>query len=302
MARLAVRFFGRQSLALPLPMTMNLPDASRSIATTVIAPRGRWALLDFHELWAYRELLLVLAGRDIRVRYKQTLLGVAWAIIRPLLAMGIFTLVFGRLAKMPSEGAPYAVFVLAALLPWTFFSTAAGTAAESLVASQAMITKIYFPRLLVPLAPLGVAFVDLAIGLLLLAALSAWYGVVPGAHGFILLPLSALLLVLAALAIGTLLSALTASYRDFRHLSPFLLQLWLYATPVVYPASLFPPRWQWVLYLNPVAGPVEGFRAVFLNRPVDWPSLGSSFLVSLAILLLAISYFSRVEQELADVL
>jgi lipopolysaccharide transport system permease protein len=267
---------------------------------TVIEPRRAWRLLDFRELWAYRELLWVLAGRDIRVRYKQTVLGAGWALLRPLLAMGIFSVVFGRMAKMPSEGAPYPVFVLAALLPWTFFSTATGGAAESLVGAQNLVSKIYFPRLIIPLSQLGVALVDLGIGLVLLAAMSLAYGFGIQAT-ILLLPVALVLLLLATLSVGTTLSALAVAYRDVRHLVPFLLQVWLFATPVVYPASLFPERWRWALYVNPVAGPVEAFRAIFLGRAVDPLALATSFAVSCAILLCAVLYFDRVEARLADI-
>jgi lipopolysaccharide transport system permease protein len=268
---------------------------------TVIQPPRGWELLDMRELWAYRELLWVLVARDVRVRYKQTLLGGGWAILRPLLAMAVFTLVFGRLAKLPSEGAPYPVFVLAGLLPWTFFSTSVTGAAESLVGTQGMISKVYFPRLLIPLSTLGVALVDMAVGLGVLAALSLWYGVVPGAT-MLVLPASLILLLLATLAVGTLLSALTVSFRDFRHLVPFLLQVWLYATPVVYSAALVPPRWRWLLYINPVAGPVDGFRAAFLGRRPDLLGMTTSLGISAMLLLVAILYFSRVERRLADIL
>ena len=271
-----------------------------SVVTVIQPPRG-WELLDLRELWAYRELLWVLVARDVRVRYKQTVLGAGWAVLRPLLAMAVFTVVFGRLAKLPSEGAPYPLFVLAGLLPWTFFSTAVTAAAESLVGTQGMISKIYFPRLIIPLSTLGVALVDSGVGLGVLAAMSLWYGVVPGA-AMLALPATLLLLLLATVAVGTLLAALTASYRDVRHLAPFLMQVWLYATPVVYSASLVPQRWRWLLYLNPVAGPVDGFRAAFLGRRLDLLGMGTSFAVSAALLLLAIVYFSRVERRLADVL
>jgi len=271
-----------------------------SVVTVIQPPRG-WELLDLRELWAYRELLWVLVARDVRVRYKQTVLSAGWAVLRPLLAMAVFTVVFGRLAKLPSEGAPYPLFVLAGLLPWTFFSTAVTAAAESLVGTQGMISKIYFPRLIIPLSTLGVALVDSGVGLGVLAAMSLWYGVVPGA-AMLALPATLLLLLLATVAVGTLLAALTASYRDVRHLAPFLMQVWLYATPVVYSASLVPQRWRWLLYLNPVAGPVDGFRAAFLGRRLDLLGMGTSFAVSAALLLLAIVYFSRVERRLADVL
>lgn len=275
--------------------------AASAAATTVISPPHGWELLDLRELWAYRELLWVLVSRDVRVRYKQTVLGASWAVVRPLLAMAVFTVVFGRLAKMPSEGAPYPVFVLAGLLPWTFFSTAATGAAESLVGSQGMISKVYFPRLLVPLSTLGVALVDTAVGLVVLVGMVAFYRL-PFGSSLLWLPAALMLLLLATLAVGTFLSALVVSFRDFRHLVPFLLQLWLYATPVVYPASLFPPRWRWLLYVNPVAGPVDGFRAAFLGRPVDAVGMLTSVAISATLLVVAILYFSRVERRLADVL
>jgi homopolymeric O-antigen transport system permease protein len=270
-------------------------------AATIIQPSRGWELLDLRELWAYRELLWALVSRDVRVRYKQTALGAGWAILRPLLAMAVFTVVFGRLAKLPSEGAPYPLFVLAGLLPWTFFSTAVGAAAESLVGTQGMISKIYFPRLIVPLSTLGVACVDTAVGLGLLAAMTAWYGVIPGLT-LLTLPFSMLLLLLATISFSTLLSALTASYRDLRHLVPFLLQVWLYATPVVYSSSLVPARWRWLLYLNPLAGPIDGFRAAFLGRRIDPLGMATSLGVSALLLVVATLYFGRVERRLADIL
>jgi len=267
---------------------------------TVIEPRRGWTLLDFRELWAYRELLWVLAERDVRVRYKQTVLGAGWALLRPILAMAVCTVVFGRLAKMPSEGAPYPIFVLAALLPWTFFSSAVSSSAESLVGAQALVSKIYFPRLIIPLSTLGVALVDLVIGLSLLVALSIYYGFGIQA-GLVLLPLALGSLVLTSLAVGTGLAALTVAFRDMRHLVPFGIQIWLYATPVVYPVSLVPSRWRWVLYVNPVAGPVEAFRALFLGRALDGMGLATSCAVSLLLLMVSTLYFGRVERRLADI-
>lgn len=278
----------------------GLEDVFSHDHLTVIQPRRGWQLLDFAELWAYRELFWVLVGRDVRVRYKQTVLGAGWAVLRPLLAMAVFTVVFGRLAKMPSEGAPYPVFVLAALLPWTFFSSAISSSAESLVGSQGMISKIYFPRLIIPLVPLGVALIDLGVGLVVLVVLAVAYGTSLGTS-LLALPAAFGLLVLSTVAVGTILSALTVAYRDLRHLMPFLVQLWLYATPIVYPASLFPEQWRWVLYLNPVAGPVDGFRAAFLGRNPDPVNLMTSFVVSSFLLVIGLLYFSRVERRFADI-
>jgi lipopolysaccharide transport system permease protein len=267
---------------------------------TVIAPRRGFRRLDLRELWAYRELLLMFASRDVRVRYKQTVLGAAWAVLRPLLGMVIFTVIFGRLAKLPSEGAPYPVFVFAGLLPWTFFSTVLTGGAESLVGSQGLISKIYFPRLLVPLSQLGVALLDLGIGIALMLVLAVGYGV-GLTTSLVLLPALVLLLGISTLGPLILLSALTVAYRDFRHVTPFLLQLWMYATPVVFPASMVPEKLRPLLYLNPAAGPVEAFRAVVLGRPVDWLGVGLSFGVALVVLIVAAIYFARVEERFADI-
>jgi lipopolysaccharide transport system permease protein len=267
---------------------------------TVIAPGTSSLASELRELWAYRELLVAMVDRDVRVRYKQTWLGAGWALLRPLLTMAIFTVVFGRLAKLPSDGAPYSVFVLAALLPWTFFSTAAAAAAESLVGSQGLISKIYFPRLIVPLAPLGVALVDLVIGLLVLCGLAAFHGSA-GPSALVLVPVGSVLLLLATIGVGTGLAALAVEFRDVRHLLPFLLQTWLYVTPVVYPASMFPERWRWALYLNPVAGPVEAFRAGFVGRPPDVAGIATSALVAGLIFTGSLTYFRHVERRFADI-
>lgn len=235
------------------------------------------------------------------MRYKQTVLGAGWAVVRPLLSTLVFTVVFGRVAKLPSEGAPYALFALAGVLPWTFFSSVVAGAGESLVGAQHLVSKIYFPRLLIPLSVLGTCLLDLGVGLALLAALAIAYGVGLGAS-WLVLPLLVLLLVLSSLGIGTLFAALNVTYRDVRHLVPYALQVWLYATPVVYPATLFPERLRWLLYLNPVAGPVEAFRAVALGRAVDSTGVAVSILSSLLLLALGLFYFGRVERRFADVI
>ncbi len=268
---------------------------------TVIEPSRGWRMLDLRELWAYRELLWVLAGRDVRVRYKQTLLGAGWAILRPLLTMLIFTVVFGRLAKMPSDGYPYAVWVYAALLPWTFFATAVGASGQSLVSSANLISKVYFPRLIVPLASIGAALVDLLVSTLVLFLLMAWYGVGWTAN-LLAAPVLLLAVIFTALGIGTLLSAMTVAYRDVVHLLPFLLQIWMYVTPVVYPASLVPERFRWAIYLNPMAGLSEGFRSAFLGRPFDLPALALSMAVSVLLFFAGVAYFERVERRFADVI
>jgi lipopolysaccharide transport system permease protein len=268
---------------------------------TVIEPRKGWHMLDWRELWAYRELLWVLTTRDIRVRYKQTVLGAAWAIIRPFTAMVIFSVVFGHLAKLPSDGYPYPVFVYAALLPWTFFSAAISTSGQSLVGSSNLISKVYFPRLVIPLASAGAGLVDLLISTGILLLMMLWYGV-GWSWNLLAAPFLLLTLVFSALGVGTLLSALTVSYRDFTHITPFLLQIWMYVTPVVFPVSLVPQAWQWLLYLNPMTGLVEGFRAAFLGKPFDLLGLSVSFGVAIVLFAIAIAYFERVERRFADII
>lgn len=263
-------------------------------------PKG-WRMLDWRELWAYRELLWVLTTRDIRVRYKQTVLGSAWAILRPFLTMVVFSVVFGMLAKLPSDGYPYPVFVYAALLPWTFFAGAISVSGQSLVGSANLVSKVYFPRLIIPLSSVGAGLVDLLISTGILLLMMLWYGV-GWTWQLLAAPLLLVALIFTALGIGTLLSALTVAYRDFTHLTPFLVQLWLYVTPVIYPVNLVPERWQWLLYLNPMTGLVEGFRAAFLGKPFDPAGLGISLVIAVAVLIVGVAYFERVERRFADII
>jgi len=268
---------------------------------TVIEPQKGWRTLDLKELWAYRELLYVLAQRDIKVRYKQTVLGVAWAVIQPLATMLLFSLIFGRLAKMPSDGFPYPIFVYAGLLPWTFFANAISTSSNSLVGQQHLISKVYFPRLIIPLSSIGTGLIDFAISAVIMLLLMIYYGVGWSMH-LLMVPVLVLAVIFVALGVGTLLSALTVSYRDFRFVIPFMVQFWMFATPVVYPASLFPEQWRWLLFLNPMAGLIEGFRSAFLDRPFDWFGIGLSLTVGVVIFLLGIFYFERMERRFADII
>lgn len=267
----------------------------------VIQPERRFWSLDLAELWEYRELLLFLAWRDIKVRYKQSLLGASWALLQPLLAMVIFTIFFGRLAKVPSDGIPYPLFVYAGLVPWTFFANTVSTSGLSFVSNNNLITKVYFPRLIVPVSTVGAMMVDFAIASLLLIGMMIYYGVAPGASVAVL-PLALALLVLTAIGVGTLLAALTVWYRDFRYVVPFLMQIWMFGTPVVYPASLVPAKWRWTLALNPMAGIIDAFKASVLGRPVDLESLGISAAVATVICVVALLYFQRVERRLVDVI
>ena len=268
---------------------------------TVIEPPKGWHMLNWRELWAYRELLWVLTMRDIKVRYKQTVLGAGWAIIRPVMTMVIFSVVFGQLAKMPSDGLPYPIFVYAGLLPWTFFSASIGASGQSLVGSAHLVSKVYFPRLIIPLSSVGAGLVDLLISTVVLLLMMLWYGV-GWSFNLLAAPLLLLFVTFTALGVGTLLSALTVAYRDFTHLTPFVVQIWMYVTPVIFPVSLVPERWQWLMYLNPMTGLVEGFRSAFLGKPFDLTGLGISFAIALTLFVIGVAYFEKVERSFADLI
>jgi lipopolysaccharide transport system permease protein len=268
--------------------------------TVIGAPKG-WHMLDWRELWAYRELLWVLTARDIKVRYKQTVLGAAWAIIRPVLTMVVFSVIFGRFAGMPSDGYPYPIFVYAALLPWTFFSSSISASGQSLVGSAHLVSKVYFPRLIIPLSSVGAGLLDLLISTGILLLMMLWYGVGWSWH-LAAAPLLLLAVVFLALGVGTLLSALTVAYRDFTHITPFLVQVWMYATPVIFPVSLVPERWHWLLFLNPMTGLVEAFRASFLGKPFDLFGIGTSVAIALLIFGAGIAFFEKVERRFADII
>jgi lipopolysaccharide transport system permease protein len=268
---------------------------------TVIEPPAGWRAVDWRELWEYRELLWVMTTRDVKVRYKQTVLGAGWAVIRPLLTMLMFTLIFGKFAKMPSEGFPYPIFVYSALLPWTFFSSAVGAGASSLVGNAPMLSKVYFPRLIIPLSSIGGALVDLLVSTGLLLLMMVWYRVGWTAQLALVLPL-VMLLALVAAGVGILLSAVTVTYRDFTHITPFLVQIWMYVTPVVFPLSVVPERWRSLLYLNPMTGIVEGFRSAFLGKPFNVVAVASSVIWAVVLLAAAVAYFERVERRFADII
>lgn len=267
---------------------------------TVIEPSRGWRSLDLKELWAYRELLWVLTERDIKVRYKQTVLGAAWAVIQPLMLMVVFSVFFGKLAKMPSDGIPYPIFAYCALLPWTFFANALSSSAGSVVGSANLVSKVYFPRLIVPLSSVGSWLVDFAIATLILLGLMLYYGI-GWTTNLLAAPLLVLAVTFAALGVGTLLAALTVAYRDFRYVIPFLLQFWMFATPIVYPTTIVPDRWQWILHLNPMAGLVEGFRSAFLGRAFDVPAIAISVTAAIVLFVVGVAYFEKVERRFADI-
>lgn len=269
--------------------------------TLVIRPADGWQVLDWRELWAYRDLCLFVVWRSIRVRYAQSVLGAGWAVIQPLVSMAIFTVVFGRLAGIDSEGVPYALFSYAALVPWTFFAGAVADSAASLVQNAAMISKVYFPRLILPVATVAAKLVDFGIALLLVFAMMAWYRVAP-TPGVLALPLLVALMVASAAGLGIWLAALAVQYRDVQHATGFAVQLLLYAAPVVYPASLVPERWRLVYALNPMVGVVEGFRAALLGtRALPWTMLGLGGAVAALLLVSGVYYFRHRERVFADV-
>ncbi len=268
---------------------------------TVIESSKGWRMLDLKELWAYRELLWVLTMRDVKVRYKQTVLGVTWAIIQPVMTMIIFTIIFGNLAKLPSDGYPYPIFVYAALVPWTFFANGISTSAGSVVGSANLVSKVYFPRLIIPLSSVGAGLVDLAIASVILLLMMIWYGV-GWSVNLLAVPVLLVAVVFTALGVGTLLSALTVSYRDFRYVIPFLTQIWMYSTPVVYSADMVPEKWQWVLFLNPMAGLIDAFRSAFLGKPFDLTAIGMSFAISTVVFICGIAYFEKIERRFADII
>ncbi|MGE5139155.1 MAG: ABC transporter permease [Rudaea sp.] len=268
---------------------------------TVVQPTSGWASLQLRDLWEYRELLYFLVWRDVKIRYKQTALGIAWVVLQPVLTTLIFTVVFGNLAKIPSDNLPYAVFALAGLVPWNYFSGALSRGGVSLVNSSHLISKVYFPRLVIPLASVLAGLLDMVIVLALLFALMLFYGVTP-TLSIVLLPFLTLLAITTALGVSLWLSALNVQYRDINYLIPFFVQFWMYATPVVYPASLIPERWRPFYALNPMAGVVEGFRwALFGAGDPPLAAIGMAAVTSLLLVLSGAFFFRRMEKTFADI-
>jgi lipopolysaccharide transport system permease protein len=284
----------------PSSARLSVPGDSEP-SVTVIRPSRGWAPLRLSELWEYRELLYFLVWRDIKVRYKQTALGAAWAIIQPFFTMLVFTLFFGRLANIQSDGVPYALFSFAALVPWTFFANGLSQSADSLVGSANLIKKVYFPRLVVPLAAVLSGVVDFALAFLVLIAMMLYFGIVPTLN-VIWLPLLLLLALITALGVGLWLSALNVEFRDVRYVVPFLIQFWLFATPIAYPSSLLSEPWRTLYGLNPMAGVVEGFRwALIGTNTAPGAMILVSALAAVAILVSGAYYFRRMEKTFADV-
>jgi lipopolysaccharide transport system permease protein len=270
-------------------------------SVVIIEPRSGWRLVDWRELRDYRDLFYFLVWRNIKVRYAQSAIGIGWAVIQPLFYMVVFTVVFGRLARIDSDGVPYAIFAFAALVPWTYFANAVSEGTASLIGNAGMISKIYFPRLILPMSLVIARLVDFAIALVILAVLLLWYGMVPN-WGILALPLLILLMVLTAAGLGLWLTALAVQYRDVNYAIGFGMQLLMYAAPVVYPASLVPERYQLFYAINPMVGVIEGFRAALLGtRNMPWDFIAVGALTAVTVAISGMFYFRRKEQIFADV-
>ncbi len=273
-----------------------------ALPLTIIEPSRGWRAVNWREIWKYRELLYFLTWRDVKVRYKQTLLGALWAILQPFMSMVVFTIFFGRLAGLENKtgGVPYPLFVYAGLLPWTLFSQSLGRCSESVVGSSNLVTKVYFPRLIIPLASTGSCLVDFACAFLVLAGMMAWYGVGGGLY-VLWLPVFVLLSVMAAVGIGSFVAAVNVAYRDFRYIVPFMVQIWMFVTPVIYPVSIVPEKWRWLLALNPMTGVIEGCRTSILGVPYCLSDGVLSISIALAAFAAGVTYFRKVERRFADV-
>ncbi len=267
----------------------------------IIQPNKTWRALELRDLWAFRDLLYFLTWRDVKVRYKQTALGVAWAIIQPLFTMLIFTLFFGRLAGVPSDNIPYPVFAYAGLLPWTFFANAITNSGNSLVGSANLITKVYFPRMIIPAAAIAAGLVDLGISFVVLIPLMIYYHISITLSA-LMFPFVVFLTALLALGVGMWLSALNVKYRDVRFALPFLVQLWMFVSPVIYPASFLPSRFRWLLALNPMTGIIEAYRSSLFGHAFNWSALATSAAITLAVLVYSSYAFHRMEKNFADII
>lgn len=286
------------------PASLSGSHRTSSTAATSIIIEARKGLfhLDLAEVWLYRELLYFLTWREIKVRYKQTVIGAAWAVLQPVLTMLIFTVVFGQFAKIPSDGLPYALFAYTGLLPWEYFAQALGRSGVSLVGDANLISKVYFPRLIIPLATAVTPLVDFCLSFSVLLAMMIWFGAAPG-WGVLFLPLFLSLALATALSVSLWLAPLNVRYRDVRHAIPFLIQVWMYASPIAYPVSLVPVEWRLLYSLNPMVGVIEGFRWALLGK--DSPDLGIMAVSTGAVLALlagGLIYFRRMERTFADVI
>jgi lipopolysaccharide transport system permease protein len=284
----------------PGPATVDRP-AQGALHRIRIQPSSGWGSLNLGELWAHRELVYFLTWRDVKVRYKQTALGAIWAIIQPIMTMAVFALFFGRLAKVPSDGVPYPLFAFTALVPWMFFSNGLTQASNSLVHNANLLTKVYFPRLAIPISTVMAGALDFVLSFLVLVAFVAYYGITPTAN-VVWLPLFALLALVTSLGVGLWAAAINVQFRDVRYTIPFLTQFWMFGTPVAYPSSLLPEPWRTVFGINPMVGVVEGFRWSLVGaKTAPGPIIALSSLVAVALLVSGAYYFRRMERTFADI-
>lgn len=293
------------------PKIKNQPEANfdRKLKETgvvlpdkpIVVIEPKRSFLNFYELWQYRDLLYILTLKDIKVRYKQTVLGVVWVIIQPLLMMIIFTLFFGKLAEIPSDGIPYPIFAYAGLLPWTFFSNSLSTSSNSLIGNSALITKVYFPRMIIPLSAMCAGLFDFLIGFVLLVLLMIFYGV-GFSWTFLMLPFLILLTALWTIGLGMWMAALNVKFRDIRYALPFFTQLLLFITPIIYPLNFISEKWRWLLMINPLTGLIEGYRSAIFGKPFDITILIVSAFIILVVLLYSVYIFRQLERSFADVI
>jgi lipopolysaccharide transport system permease protein len=279
------------------PAVYTLPEKP----VVVIEPSKSLVALNLRDLWNYRDLFYILTMRDIKVRYKQTILGAAWAIIQPLFTMIIFTIFFGGLAGVPSDGVPYPIFAFAGLLPWTFFANSITNSSNSLVGNSNLITKVYFPRMVIPIASVAAGLLDLAISFGLLVLMMIYYGIGLSIN-LLMLPIITLLTSLLAIGVGMWMAALNVKYRDIRYVLPFLIQLGMFASAVIFPISIVPEKWRWLMTLNPVAGFIEAFRAACFGKNFDWLHIGIAALITFAALIFSAYNFRRMERSFADLI
>lgn len=295
-----------ESIVLPESVSAEQPKPSHAEAflpdepLVVIKPSSSWVNLGLRDLWAYRELLYFLIWRDVKVRYKQAALGILWVVLQPLLTTLILTIFLGKLARVPSDGLPYAVFVFAGLLPWTFFASAVTSSGNSLVGSSHLITKIYFPRMIIPGAAVGARLVDFGVGFLTLIGLMIYYRV-GISKAILVLPIVIVLTTLLALGVGMLASAVNVKYRDVGVVLPVLIQLWMFASPVMYPSSIVPAGYEWIYKLNPLTGIINGFRSSLFGQETDWAALGISTGFTIGLLVYSAFSFRRMEKYFADI-
>jgi lipopolysaccharide transport system permease protein len=285
-----------------LESEVGLAHATDTVPVTIIEPSRGWVALDFKELWDYRELLYFLIWRDVKVKYKQTIIGAGWAILQPFMTMIVFTLVFKKIADIPSDNIPYPIFAYTALLPWNLFSGGLNRSTVSLVAQSNLISKVYFPRMIIPLSATISGVVDFAIAFIILVGMMFWYGIVPTA-AILSLPLFIIIALVGALSVGLWLSALNVRYHDVGHAIPFLVQVWMFASPVAYPVSAVPEKWRLLYSLNPLAGVIEGFRWAMLGKESpDFVVIAVSAIAIIALLFSGIVYFKRTERTFADLI